>query len=245
MRNIKLILEYAGTNYAGFQIQPDQPTIQGELESALRVLLKEKVKVIGAGRTDTGVHAICQVVNFKTSSFLDLYRFKWSANALLPGDIVIKKAEEVDLAFNARRDALSREYQYRILNRNHSSAFCKDYVHFVARPLNISAMQKTAKLLEGTHDFAAFCCHSGEQDSYRRTVTELSCNCKEGLIVIKIRANSFLHNMVRIIAGTLIEVGLDKLKPAQVREILAKRDRTKAGPTAPAKGLVLTGIDYP
>lgn len=246
MRNIKLTLEYLGTRYAGFQKQPNLPTIQGELEKVLQILLKEEVRITAAGRTDAGVHASCQVINFKTASTLDLRRLKWSANALLPPDIVIKRAEEVDLSFNARRNATFREYRYCILNRNHPSVFQRDLAHFISSPLNLAVLQRAAALLQGRHNFSAFCQADGrEVNDYVRTVSDLSCGQKGDLIIIKIRADSFLPHMVRIVVGTLIQVGLGKLRPDEVGEILKSRDRTRAGPTAPAKGLILTGIEYP
>lgn len=245
MRNIKLILEYLGTNYYGFQKQPNPPTIQGELERVLKILLRDEVRTVYAGRTDAGVHATSQVVNFKTESPLEIRRLRRSANALLSPDIVITKAEEVDLSFDARRAAISREYQYHILNRAYPSAFHQKTAYFIARPLNLPAMAEAARAFQGDHDFSAFTPPASNKKRTHLTVSEIDCIQRDDLIVIRIRARSFLHHMVRIIAGTLIEVGLGKLTPQEVSEILKSGDRTKAGPAAPPQGLILTNVTYP
>ncbi len=262
MYGVKMIVEYDGTNYAGFQRQPSRPTIQGELEKALSIILREEIKVVGAGRTDAGVHALHQVVSFKTGASFEADRLQWSLNCLSPKDIAVKRIEIVDSSFCARRSATSREYEYFILNRSHPSPFLDRYSHFVARRLDLKAMREAAKFLVGTHDFFAFCPTCGgdptrpETSSRRapvrgravRTVFELTCRRTDkpvkGLLIIRIRANAFLHNMVRTIVGTLLEVGFGNFTPGVVKEILEGKERTKAGPTAPAKALFLTNISY-
>lgn len=250
MRGIKMVVEYDGTNYAGFQRQPNQPTIQGELEKALSIILREEIKVVGAGRTDAGVHALHQVVSFKTYALFEADRLQWSLNCLLPKDIAVKSIEIVDSSFCARRSATSREYEYFILNQSHPSPFLDRYSHFVARRLNLKAMREAAQFLVGTHDFSAFCVQStvGGLGRPIRTVFELACRRTDkpvkGLLIIRVRANAFLHNMVRTMVGTLLEVGLGNLTPGAVKEILEGKERTKAGPTAPAKALFLTNISY-
>jgi len=245
VRNIKLTLEYVGTNYYGFQRQPNRPTVQGELERVLTTLLGEEIKVTGAGRTDVGVHALHQVANFKTNSTMAPSRLQWSANSLLPSDIVITRVEEVPLSFHARRQAVAREYKYYILNRGHPSAFQRDRVYFLARPLDVVRMQEAARVLVGTHDFSAFCGGSHTKPSRVRTINELKCEKEGDLIIITVSANAFLPQMVRTLVGTLIRVGEGNLSADEVKEILGSKDRKKAGPTAPACGLVLTNIVYP
>lgn len=249
MRNIKLTLEYLGTGYVGWQVQPESHglSIQQELQKALSTLLKEEIKVIGAGRTDAGVHAAAQVANFKTNSDVALDKLRWSGNSLLPNDIVIKEAEEVPAGFDARRSAQWREYDYHILNRPYPSAFHNQVTHYVARPLTISAMNEAAGYLVGKHDFSSFCVAASakEENSTAREVLFLRCFKEEDLVKIRVRAGSFLHNMVRIIAGALIKVGLGEMSPDEVKRVLQARDRKKAGPTAPAQGLFLARVYYP
>ncbi len=243
MRNIKLVLEYLGTNYHGFQKQPGLITIQSELERVFSLLLREKISVTAAGRTDAGVHARYQVVNFKTSSMMELLRFKWSANTLLPYDIVVTSAQDVDLSFNARWFAVAREYTYYLLNRSHASAFKAEWTYFYARPLDVKAMNKAVKYLRGMQDFEAFT-SSLPRKHYIRNVYATECARIDDMIEVRIEANSFLHNMVRIIVGTLIQVGTGQRSPGDMRKILESKDRSLAGPTAPARGLVLTGVRY-
>lgn len=242
-RNIKLTLEYLGTNYHGFQKQPGLSTIQSELDKTLSLILGEQIRVIGAGRTDAGVHSTGQVANFKTSSDMVLSRLQWSANSLLPSDIVITDAEEVDPKFNARWSAVSREYVYRILNRTYPSAFRAGTTYFFARELNVETMDAACSYLRGEHDFSAFC-SSYPRHNYVREVMEAECKREDDLLGVRIKANSFLHNMVRIIVGTLIEVGLGDLPVEAMKEILESKDRNRAGVTAPAHGLVLTKVEY-
>jgi tRNA pseudouridine38-40 synthase len=247
MRNIKLVVEYDGTAYAGFQKQPNEPTIQDELEKALSTLLDANVKVTGAGRTDAGVHARAQVVSFDALSDMICFKMRWSVNGILPSDIVVKSCEEVDRGFDARRDAKARVYKYFILNRLYPSAFCSRYSHFLARKLNVTAMREAAAYLAGSHDFSAFCATEGAGGNVR-TIRRIDIfredEMTEDMISIYVEGDSFLHNMVRIIAGTLIEVGLGNMESEKVDLILQSLDRTQAGPTAPAKGLTLMEVKY-
>ncbi|MBE0448287.1 MAG: tRNA pseudouridine(38-40) synthase TruA [Actinobacteria bacterium] len=224
MRNIKLLLEYDGADFSGWQKQPEQGvrTIQAELEGALSTLLGEPIETNAAGRTDAGVHASGQVVNFFTASSMSTRRIPYSLNALLPNDIVAKHAEEVPREFDARRDPQWREYHYYILNRFYPSAFADRFVHHEARALNVEAMDEAVSLLKGRHDFTSFYTAPARIvntiDNPVRTVLEISCRRSadivwageplEGLVTIRVRAHAFLHNMVRIIAGTAIEAGL-------------------------------------
>lgn len=261
-RNIKTTVEYLGTRYSGFQPQkgqPGRPTVQGELEKALSLILGHGVRINGAGRTDAGVHAFGQVVNFETPSKMSGERLLRSANAVLPPDIAVKAVEDVSPEFDARRSAVWREYHYYILNRPHRSVFFDPLCHFVAPPLDVEAMGKAASALLGRHDFSAFCSSEGLRQlgpdrTAERTVLEIACGPSEaivwagepleGLITLRVRAHAFLHNMVRVMAGTLLWVGRGRLGAADVVEILASKDRRRAGPTAPAKGLTLVRIHY-
>lgn len=244
MRNIKLVIEYEGTNYEGFQKQPGRATIQGELENALKMLLKEDIKVTGASRTDARVHAAWQVVNFKTGSELNVKRIGQGLNGILADDIAIRKVEEVPLDFHARRDAISREYVYLIWNHEYPPALKRKFVHFVAKSLNLEAMRGALEYVLGTHDFSAFCVASSSPKGCVRTVSKARIEEKDGLITLKMRANSFVHQMVRSIVGTLVEIGLGKRAPEEMKDILESRDRHRAGKTAPAHALILTDVSY-
>lgn len=246
MRNICLILEYLGTNYSGYQKQPHYKTIQGVLEDILSTVLRGKVTTIAAGRTDAGVHAYGQVVNFRTNSDIYLKKLQWSANCILPKDIAVKDIFEVTETFNARRDAISREYIYQIVNRPHKSAFLGEISLFYPWKLNFSAMEKASKYFLSTHDFSAFAhLEKGVKVSKIKTVHFIKLTKKEDLIVFSIIADSFLQHMVRIIVGTLLDVGTGKLKPSDIRDILDKMDRSRAGETAPPQGLILKAVNYP
>lgn len=244
MRNIKLVVEYEGTNYQGFQQQPEGSTVQRELEKALKVLLREDIKVTYASRTDARVHATCQVVNFETESTLEVKRIRQGLNGILPGDIAIKETEEVPLGFDARRDAVYREYVYLIWNRDYRPVLKRNFVYFVAQPLNLEAMRQALKHVIGTHDFSAFCASSSSPKSCVRTVSEAYIEDRDSLISLKIRANSFVHQMVRSIVGTIVEIGLGKRAPEEMKEILESGDRHRAGKTAPARALTLTDVFY-
>lgn len=256
MRNIKLIIEYDGTNYCGWQIQPGCDTIQGILESVLFKITKSKVDVIGAGRTDAGVHAVGQVANFKTESKMTPNEFKLALNSLLPRDIVINYAEEVDKSFHSRFDAISRTYNYTILNSDTPSVFLRNYVYLFSKPIDIDIMNEACKYLIGTYDFSSFASLGDPIHSPTRTVifaewhllpidpSIFGYESKQRLIRFYIKANAFLRGMVRAIVGTLLDVGTGKIQPEKVKEILELKDRTKAGPSLPAKGLCLANVEY-
>ncbi|MGB9594735.1 MAG: tRNA pseudouridine(38-40) synthase TruA [Candidatus Poribacteria bacterium] len=256
MRNIKLTIEYDGTNYYGWQIQPKSNTIQGTLEFTLSKITKSKVDVIGAGRTDAGVHAVGQVANFKTESKMTPNEFKLALNSLLPHDIVINYAEEADESFHSRFDAISRTYHYTILNADTSSAFLRNYVYLFQRPIDIDTMNEACKYLIGTHDFSSFASLGDSIHSSIRTVSLaewrllnidssiFGYESKHRLIRFYIKANAFLRGMVRAIVGTLLDVGTGKIQPEEVKEILELKDRTKAGSSLPAKGLCLVNVEY-
>ncbi len=245
MRNIKLTLEFIGTNYYGFQRQKNLPTIQGELEKALSIILREKIKVIGAGRTDAGAHALAYIVNFLTGTQMTIDELVYRANAVLPNDITIIEADEVSLDFDARRNALWREYEYYILNRPYPSAFFRHFTHHICKPLNLRKMKEVSSIFLGKHDFSAFCADASSYKSCVREVLLFEVKKKGDFIVFRVRANAFLYNMVRTMVGTLIKVGEGTLNIKKVKEILESRDRRKAPQAAPAHALFLTQISYP
>lgn len=244
MRNIKLVLEYDGIGYHGFQRQHGKITVQEVVENAISKLTGEKITVIGAGRTDSGVHAMGQVVNFRTCSRIPGDRFAPALNSMLPRDVVVTGSEEVDLKFHARFDAVSKLYRYTILNRRYPSALLRNRVYHYLDRLNEYDMDLACKHIFGEHDFTSFCAAGASVKNFTRRIVHISCVRQDDLIIVEIQANGFLHNMVRIIVGTLIEVGRGRLCPDDIKRILEARDRTLAGPTVPASGLCLIKVNY-
>lgn len=246
MRNIKLTIEYDGTNYAGWQIQNSHrsKTIQEVIEKTLRKILQEKIKIIGSGRTDAGVHALGQVANFKTNSKIPLEKIQQALNSLLPDDIVIVKVDEAGPDFHARFDAKSKLYRYLIVNRNYPSAFLRKQSYFYPYPLDVDLMRREAKCLVGRHDFRSFQASDKIGRSSIRTVKQIKIKNSKGMITIDIEADGFLYNMVRNIVGTLVEVGRGRFSAGSTKRILSLKDRRKAGPTAPACGLCLIKVNY-
>jgi tRNA pseudouridine38-40 synthase len=245
MRNIKLLIEYDGTNYQGWQVQPKGPTIQGILEEKLGLLTGESVQLFGSGRTDSGVHALGQVAHFKTQSRMDIRTIQRALNSLLPHDIVIQKVEDVDEGFHARKHSKSKVYEYRILNRNLRSAFHRGYVWYIPQKLNLIEMKKATQSLVGEHDFSSFrSVGTATRTAVRRVSRAEWKRGRDGLIRFEIEANGFLKQMVRAIIGTLVEVGKGKMKAVEFRKILDSKDRKEAGPTAPAQGLFLKEVKY-
>ena len=245
MRNIKLTIEYDGTDYFGFQYQPGVPTLQGEIERVLSKIVKEEVTVYGSGRTDAGVHAAGQVINFRTEGGIPVEKLCIAMNSLLPRSIAAREAAEVDEAFHARYSAKSRLYRYDILNRETRSALEGRFCWHVRQPLDANAMNDAAQCLLGVHDFTSFA--SADRDdgcSPVRNVSEVSVQRHGEHVVLTIRANAFLRSMVRTIVGTLVEVGLGKRPGARIAEILEAKDRTAAGKTAPPHGLCLIEVEY-
>ncbi len=245
MRNIKLLIEYDGTNYQGWQVQSRGPTIQGVIEEKLALLTGETVHLIGSGRTDAGAHALGQVAHFKTESQMDVRSIRKALNSLLPPDIVIRGAEEVEEGFHARKSARSKVYEYRILNRDFRSAIDRGYAWHIPQRLDFEEMKKATQHLIGEHDFSSFrSTGSPTRTTVRRVIRAEWKRGREGLIHFEIEATGFLKQMVRAIVGTLVEVGKGKVTSEEFRRILHSKDREKAGSTAPAHGLFLKEVKY-
>jgi tRNA pseudouridine38-40 synthase len=245
MRNIKLTIEYDGTVYHGWQIQPGLETVQGVMQERIAQITREKVNLIGAGRTDAGVHALAQVANFLTESRIDLLALQRGLNSLLPQDIVITGSEEVDEQFHARFSARSKTYEYRILNQSYPSALLRAYAWFIPHELDLPSMKGCGTLLIGSHDFSSFRASGDESHHSVREVFRIEIERrKDNLIIVTIEANAFLREMVRSIVGTLVDVGKGKISLEEFTQIFEARDRCKAGITAPAQGLFLTEVTY-
>jgi len=245
VNKIVLVVEYDGRNYYGFQWQTKLPTIQAELESAIRRVAGESSRVIAASRTDTGVHARGQVVSFRTKSVLTPQVFIKALNYYLPRDIAIKGACKVNMDFNVRRDAVSREYDYYILNNSTRSPLVEGFAYLVPKKLNTGIMNKACKILEGEHDFASFATALGKLRSTVRTVYKAKVTKKDELVTYNMIANSFLPHQVRNTVGLLIRVGLGKVALDEFNRIMEAKLLGLAGPTAPACGLFLTKVNYP
>lgn len=244
MRNIKLTLEYDGTNYLGWQKQKVGSTIQQTLEEAISLLTNDSIEVIGSSRTDAGVHAKGFVANFKTNSKIPSEKFREAINFRLPNDIVILKSEEVEDSFHSRYNAKGKTYSYSILNRDVHCVIGKDYLYHVKRMLNVEVMKEACKYFIGTHDFIAFRSSGSSTKTTIRTITELYIEEYDDIIKIYVTGDGFLYNMVRIIVGTLLMVGTNKIEPLEIENIISDKDRTKAGICVPATGLVLEKVYY-
>lgn len=246
MRNIKLIIEYDGTNYSGWQVQENGPSIQAEIENALLIITGEKIRIIGSGRTDAGVHARGQTANFKTESKMPADRFSYALNGVMPKDIVIKESCEIPEDFHARYSAKGKKYSYLILNSKFPSALLRNYAYHInyCERLDISRMRKAAECFAGTHDFAGFMSAGSSVKDTIRTIYGITIGCSGELIKFTYEGNGFLYNMVRIITGTLVDVGIGKIKAEDIPEIIKSKDRKLAGATAPAHGLYLEEVYY-
>jgi tRNA pseudouridine38-40 synthase len=244
MRNIKLTIRYDGTNYSGWQSQKNGLAIQDVIEKVIAKITGAHSHLTGSGRTDAGVHALAQVANFKTRSKIPLKNLQMALNTALPKDIVIYHAEEVGPKFDAQRSAKSKLYRYVIMNNNFLDPFIRRYAAKSFYKLDIKRMKKAAKYLVGRHDFRSFQAVDGIERDSVRTVRHITIEKDADLIYIDIEANGFLYNMVRNIAGTLVEVGRGRYSVENVKEILRKKDRRCSGPTMPAKGLRLVRVSY-
>ena len=243
-KRVMLIVAYDGTNYCGWQIQPNGNTIEGELNRALSELLGEIIIVSGASRTDAGVHSCGNVAVFDTTARMPAEKISYALNQRLPEDIVVQYSQKVPLDFHPRHVKSKKTYEYRILNREFRDPNRRLDTYFYYRHLDVHAMREAAGYLVGEHDFKSFCSIHARVETTVRSIYALTVDKKEDIITIRITGNGFLYNMVRIIAGTLIRVGTGEYKPEQIPEILAAKDREMAGPTAPAHGLTMIGIEY-
>lgn len=258
-RRILLRVAYDGTNYHGWQVQPNAKTIEGELNRVLTQLTGEKIQVTGASRTDAGVHALGNVAVFDTVSKIPAEKFSYALNQRLPEDIVIQSSLQVADDFHPRHCDCCKTYEYDILNRTFPLPAYRNTAYFLYGDLDLDAMRRACQAFPGEHDFASFCAAGAQVQTTVRTIYSLevleqplavtergvsSQRSPERLLTIRVRGNGFLYNMVRIIAGTLVEVGRGHIRPEEVEGIIAACDRAKAGPTAPARGLRLVEIKY-
>ncbi len=245
MRNIKLLIEYDGTNYHGWQVQPNALTIQEVMEEKIEVMTQQRVRLIASGRTDAGVHALGQVANFKTTSSIPVDGFQRGLNSLLPPDIIVKSAEEVEARFHAQYGAKRKTYRYVILNREVPSALYRNYSWHLPLALDVQAMQKASSLLLGRKNFGSFQGADADTEDLVREVYRAEWSAEEeDFLHFTIAADGFLKHMVRNIVGTLVEVGRGKLPVQDFERILDARDRRQAGITAPAQGLFLVEVKY-
>ena len=246
MRNIKLIIEYDGKSFNGWQKQPDKLNIQGEIERAIEEITGEKVDLIASGRTDAGVHSFGQTANFKTNSNIPIEKFAVAINSKLKKAIVIKSAEEVDERFHSRYNCVRKKYRYIINNSQCGSAIYRGLEYHIPVKLDVEKMKEAAKYFEGEHDFKGFKATGGNNKSTVRTIykAEVTYNKADERIIIELTGNGFLYNMIRIIAGTLVEAGLGKIEPKEITEIIESKDRARAGKTLPAHGLYLVEVEY-
>jgi len=244
MRNLKLTLAYDGTDFHGWQIQPELRTVQGELKQALQKLFNHALNVTGSGRTDAGVHAHGQVANVETIRTMDTDAVLRGVNALLPDQIRVLSVEEVSPEFHARRSARSKTYEYHLWRNPIVSPFQCKYVYAFRYPLDEHQMDRGTNFFLGTHDFTSFCATATEIEDRTRTIFEASWSRSETTWIFRISGNGFLQYMVRTIAGTLIQIGQGRLEPEQIVQIFEARDRRLAGPSLPPHGLHLIRVDY-
>ena len=244
MRNIKLTIEYDGKDFNGWQKQPNKLNIQGTIENAISQITKEQVELNASGRTDAGVHALGQVANFKTNTTIPIEKLAIAINSKLKKSIVIKKAEEVNLDFHARYACKRKTYKYIIDNSETGTAIYRNIKYSYNQKLDIQAMKKATKYFIGEHDFKGFKSSGTSSKSSVRTIYKAQIKQENEDIIIELTGNGFLYNMVRIIAGTLVEVGIGKIKPEEISDIIESKDRTKAGKTLPPQGLYLVSVEY-
>lgn len=244
MRNIKITIEYDGKDFNGWQKQPDKLNIQGEIERAIEIITGEKVNLIGSGRTDAGVNALNQVANFKIESKIPIEKIPYALNSQLKRSIRVKSAEEVDDRFNSRYNAKKKTYIYTINNSEQGSAIYRYMQYHYPIKLDEIKMNEAIKYFIGEHDFKAFKASGTSSKSSVRTIYEAEVIRDAEIIKIILTGNGFLYNMVRIIAGTLVEAGEGKIKPEEVKNIIESKDRKKAGKTLPPTGLCLYNVEY-
>ncbi len=245
MKRIKLTVAYDGTNYCGWQIQKNGITVEEVLNQTLTKFFKEEIAVIGASRTDSGVHALGNVAVFDADVTMPPDKISYAINNLLPEDIRIRKSEEVEADFHPRYCDTRKTYEYKIYNNQFPNPIERLYSHFVYYPLDVEKMQRAADYLVGEHDFKSFCTPKPDVENTVRTIYSIRVTKVEHMVTIRINGNGFLYNMVRIIVGSLMKVGMGMIPPEEIKNILEAKDRTKAGHKAPACGLTLVEIEYP
>lgn len=244
MRNIKLTIEYDGKDFNGWQKQPNKLNIQGNIEQAIYAITGEEVELNASGRTDAGVHAYGQVANFKTNSNIPIEKFAVAINSKLKKSIVIKKAEEVEERFHSRYNCKKKTYRYVINNSFEGSAIYRYLEYHMPTKLNVEDMKKAIKYFKGMHDFAAFKASGTSSKSSVREIYSAEIKQEKERIYIELTGNGFLYNMVRIISGTLVDVGLGKINPDSIPQIIESKKRINAGKTLPAHGLYLVNVEY-
>lgn len=244
MRNIKLIIEYDGKDFNGWQKQQNKLNIQGEIERAIEVITREKVELIASGRTDAGVHSLGQTANFKIESEMPIEKMKVAINSQLKKSIRIKNVEEVEENFHSRYNCKKKTYRYIINNSEQGSAIYRNLEYHMPLKLNFEEMKKAIKYFEGEHDFKAFKASGTSAKSSVRTIYNAEIFTEGANVAIDLTGNGFLYNMVRIIAGTMVDVGLGKIKPEEIPHIIEGKDRNRAGKTLPPYGLVLVKVEY-
>lgn len=244
MKRVKLTVAYDGTNYCGWQLQSNGVTIEEKLNQALGSLFGEEIRVIGASRTDAGVHSLGNVCIFDTEARMPAEKISYALNQRLPDDIVVVDSCEVDAGFHPRFSKSRKTYEYRILNRRFPDPTRRLDTLFFHHPLQVERMQQAAAYLVGEHDFKSFASVHMQAETSVRTIYACEVSKREDVICIRVTGNGFLYNMVRIIAGTLIKVGAGDIEPEEMESILRACDRSAAGPTAPAHGLTMIGLEY-
>ena len=245
MKRVMLIVAYDGTDYCGWQVQNNGDTIEGELNKALSSLLKEEITVIGASRTDSGVHALGNVAVFDTEARMPAEKMAYALNSRLPEDIRVQRSFQVADDFHPRKTSCIKTYEYRILNREFELPGERLNSHFFRKKLDVAKMREASLPCFGEHDFKSFCSIHTQAETTIRIIHSLNVTKEGDIIRIRVTGNGFLYNMVRIIAGTLIQVGFGATDPSEIPAILAACDRQAAGPTAPARGLTLVKMEYP
>lgn len=244
MRNIKLTIEYDGKEFNGWQKQTNKLNIQGEIERAIEAITGEKIELNASGRTDAGVHSLGQVANFKTNSKIPIDKFAIAINSQVKSSIRIINAEEVAQSFHSRYNCKQKTYRYIINNSKYGSAVYRNLEYHMPIKLDFDKMKKAIKYFEGQHDFKGFKASGTSSKSSVRAIYKAELKQDGDRIIIELTGNGFLYNMVRIISGTLVDVGLGKINPESIPEIIESRDRTKAGKTLPPQGLYLVKVDY-
>jgi len=245
MNRVKCTISYDGTNFQGYQVQPNKRTVQGEIERVLEKMHKgEEVRIHASGRTDALVHAVGQVIHFDTTISMESRNWQKALNAMLPEDISVREVEIVDSTFHSRFSCIGKEYRYRVYIGEVRDPLKRFYTYHYPYSLNLEAIQQACQYLLGTHDFTSFCSAKTEIEDRVRTIEEFQVDQVEDELIFRIKGNGFLYNMVRIIVGTMLDVGAGRFNPEEIPVILGAKDRTRAGKTAPASGLYLWKVYY-